>query len=591
LGIFVERKKRTHSCGSLRASDVGRTVVLMGWVHGRRDHGGCIFIDLRDRDGRTQVVFKPDIDAASHAAAHDVRSEFVIAVEGLVVSRGANVNPKMPTGEIEVNVTGFELLNRSKTPPFAIEDAIDTSETLRLQHRYLDLRRGPLQRALRLRSKVNKIVRDHLDANGFTELETPILTKATPEGARDYLVPSRVNPGTFYALPQSPQIFKQLFQVAGFERYFQICRCFRDEDLRAERQPEFTQIDIEMSFVAADDVLTLVDGLVAAIWKGAIDVTVPLPIPRMTYAEALARFGLDAPDLRFGLELSDVTDLVRTSGFRVFADAAARKDGAVRSLRVPEPKLSRSELDGLNDFVKPYGAKGVAWVRVQPDGWQGPIAKFLKDEEKAAIASRMGLVPGDLAFFIADSFDTASTALGRLRVQVAKTMGLVPEGKWAFTWVTEFPMFEWDADGKRWAAKHHPFTSPVPEDEDKVATDAGAVRARAYDLVLNGTELGGGSIRIHRKDVQASVFKAIGLSDEEASQKFGFLLRALEYGTPPHGGIALGMDRLCMYLCGTESIRDVIAFPKTQKAADVMSECPSPVSPQQLAELKIRIVE
>ncbi|MBI2892500.1 MAG: aspartate--tRNA ligase [Deltaproteobacteria bacterium] len=591
MGRFVEELKRTHGCGALRASDIGAEVVLMGWVASRRDHGGCIFVDLRDRDGTTQVVFRPDVDATSHAAANQLRGEFVIGVRGKVVSRGENVNPKLATGEIEVDAHELEILNRSKPTPFPIEDRLETAEPVRLEHRYLDLRRPLMQKNLRLRSRVNKIVRDHLDGHGFTELETPILTKSTPEGARDYLVPSRVQPGKFYALPQSPQLFKQLFMVAGFDRYYQIARCFRDEDLRADRQPEFTQVDIEMSFVTEDDVIELTSSLVAAIWKEARDVTVPLPIPRLSYADAIARFGVDNPDLRFGLELAEITDLCMTSGFRVFADAAGRPGGAVMALRLPKADLSRSELDTFGEFVKPYGAKGLAWIRVQKDGWQGPIAKFIDAADKAAIASRAGLEEGDLCLFVADARVVAATSLGRLRVHIANKTGIVPKDRWSFVWVERFPMFERDKDDPgRWNAMHHPFTSPLPEDEDKVLGDPGAVRARAYDIVLNGTELGGGSIRIHRREVQSIIFERLGLSQEQARAKFGFLLAALEYGTPPHGGIALGLDRVLAFLCGAESIRDVIAYPKTQKATDLMCEAPSNVDPAQLAELKLKII-
>ena len=600
MGRFVEELKRTHSCGALRAADVGAEVVLMGWVASRRDHGGCVFVDLRDRDGLTQVVFKPDVDAASHETANQLRGEFVIAIRGTVVSRGGNVNDKLPTGAIEVNASELEILNRSKPTPFPIEDKIDTAEPVRLEYRYLDLRRPVLQRNLRLRSRVNKVVRDTLDQHGFTEFETPILTKSTPEGARDYLVPSRVHHGLFYALPQSPQLFKQLFMIAGYDRYYQIARCFRDEDLRADRQPEFTQVDLEMSFVTENDVIEVVSDLLARIWKDALAYTVPLPIPRISYADAIARFGVDNPDLRFGLELCEVTDLVKGSGFKVFSETAARPGGAVFAWRFPKAKaeLSRSEIDALGEFVKPYGAKGLAWIRAQADtpsggvmhpGWQGPIAKFLSDSERAAITVRTGLEAGDLCFFVADERSVAATSLGRLRSHVAAKHGLIPKDVWAFVWVERFPMFERDKeDPSHWNAMHHPFTSPLPEDVDKLLSDPGAVRARAYDIVLNGSEIGGGSIRIHRREVQSMIFQRLGLTEEQARAKFGFLLQALEFGTPPHGGLALGLDRILWFLCGAESIRDVIAYPKTQKATCLMTDAPNAVDPAQLAELKLK---
>ncbi|HKI99615.1 MAG TPA: aspartate--tRNA ligase [bacterium] len=580
---------RTRYGGELRAADIGSDVVLCGWVNTRRDHGGVVFVDLRDHTGLVQVVFKPEVDATAHAAADALRSEYVIRVTGRVEHREAgNVNPKLPTGEVEVLVRDLEILNASLPAIFDWDGEVD--ERLRLKYRYFELRRPAMQHNLRLRSNAARLVRDYLYSQSFVEVETPVLTRSTPEGARDYLVPSRVSPGQFYALPQSPQLFKQLLMVGGLDRYFQIVKCFRDEDLRGNRQPEFTQVDIEMAFIDREDVMTLIDGLFARLWGELLGVTVPTPIPRMSYQQAMDEYGSDAPDLRFGLKLVQLSDLVRGSGFQVFAQAVDR-GGEVKAIRVPAgASLSRKDLDELTEFVRIYGAKGMAWVKRQSDGWQSPIAKYFTEEQRIAIEQRLELQEGDLAVFCADSADVVADSLGNLRKELARRLDLVRSDDFRFTWVTDFPAFEWDKEAKRLAAKHHPFTSPVLEDlEAYEQSDPLKIRARAYDIVLNGVELGGGSIRIHRSDLQARMFKLLGLSEEEAREKFGFLLEAFQYGAPPHGGIALGFDRIIMFMVDTPSIRDVIAFPKTQKASDLMVDAPSTVSEEQLRELGIRL--
>ena len=582
--------KRSHYCGGISAADIGQEVCLMGWVQRRRDHGGLIFIDLRDRDGIAQLALDPDRDPVAHGKAEQVRNEFVIAARGVVSPRPeGTVNPNMKTGEVEVEVRELRILNSAQTPPFMIDEFADVAENIRLKHRYLDLRRPTLQRNLLLRHQVSKTVRSYLDDQGFVEIETPVLTKSTPEGARDYLVPSRVNAGTFFALPQSPQLFKQLLMVSGFDRYYQIVKCFRDEDLRADRQPEFTQIDCELSFVDREQVIGIMEGMIAEVFKATLGVEIQLPMTRMSYTEAMARFGVDNPDLRFDLELVELSNLVKDSGFKVFAEVV-KKGGIVKALNAKGcASFSRKEIDDLTEFAKIYGAKGLAYVKIQEDGsWQSPIAKFFTDKEIALIDEALQAEAGDLLLFVADSFRITNEALGRLRGHLGHKLGLARSDDYRFAWITDFPLLEWDGEARRHVAVHHPFTAPVEEDIPLLDGDPGSVRAQAYDLVLNGSEIGGGSIRIHDQAVQKKMFTLLGIDAEEAEEKFGFLLNALEYGAPPHGGIAFGLDRLAMILTGSDSIRDVIAFPKTQKATCLLSGAPGQVDSKQLRELSIR---
>ena len=584
---------RTHFCGEVTERLDGESVAVCGWLHRRRDHGGVIFIDLRDRSGLLQIVIDPDTPEA-FALADRARNEYVLRVAGRVRFRPEGTeNPELPTGRVEVLARTIEVLNESRTPPFQLDDQSVNEET-RLRYRYVDLRRSRMHENLRLRSEVTRIVRAYLDSHGFLDVETPMLTKATPEGARDYLVPSRTQPGRFFALPQSPQLFKQLLMMSGVERYYQIVRCFRDEDLRADRQPEFTQIDIETSFLEMDRFLDLIEGMVRDLFARAGGVDLPEPLPRLTWREAVARFGTDRPDLRIGLELVEIADLVRGSQFKVFAGPARNPRGRVAALRVPGGgAIPRSRIDGYTEFVGQYGAKGLAWIRVNDaragrDGLQSPIVKFLDDGAVAGIVERTGAEDGDLIFFGADDARVVNDSLGALRVRIGRDQGLVAEG-WQALWVVEFPMFEWDEREKRWTPLHHPFTAPVTDDPQTLRFAPGDCLSRAYDLVVNGHELGGGSVRIHRPEMQQAAFRVLGIGEEEAEEKFGFLLESLQYGCPPHGGIAFGLDRIVMLLTGAESIRDVIAFPKTQTAHCPLTGAPAAAAPGQLRELGIRV--
>ena len=580
---------RTHYCGELSAALVDRSVTLCGWAHRRRDHGGVIFIDLRDREGLAQVVIHPDRPEA-FGIAERVRSEFVLRITGKVRRRPAgSANPDLRSGEIEVLAHEVEILNPSVPVPFQLDDE-NLNENTRLTYRVLDLRRDVMQKNLRLRYRVAMAVRSYLDEHGFIDIETPMLTRSTPEGARDYLVPSRVHPGEFFALPQSPQLFKQLLMVAGYDRYYQIVKCFRDEDLRADRQPEFTQIDVETSFLDEREIQDLMEGLVRDVFLDVLGIELPQPFPRLTYADAMARYGSDKPDLRVPLELTELTELMKQAEFKVFRQAADMPGGRVAALRIPNSELSRKEIDDYSAFVANYGAKGLAYIKVNPDGLQSPIVKFLSKELLDQIVSRTGAKPGDLIFFGADRAKVVNDALGALRVRIGHEKGILEKG-WRPLWVVDFPMFEWDDENKRWGAMHHPFTSPKDGHEDLLASDPGRALAKGYDVVLNGWEIGGGSVRIHRAEVQAKVFKALGISDEEARNKFGFLLDNLQFGAPPHGGIAFGLDRLVTLMAGADSIRDVIAFPKTQRAQDLLVHAPSPVDEKQLRELGLRLRE
>ncbi|MFA5865900.1 MAG: aspartate--tRNA ligase [Phycisphaerae bacterium] len=591
--VSIAYNKRTHSCGQLRASEVGTDVLLCGWVQSYRDHGGIIFIDLRDRDGLTQVVFDPDVNKEGHDLADTLRCEDVIAVTGRVRPRPEGmINPKLPTGEVEVLAREVEVLNKSATPPFMVKDAVDAGEDIRLKYRYLDLRRPKMQQGLFMRHKMCKLMRDYFDEHGFIEVETPVLTKSTPEGARDFLVPARLQPGHFFALPQSPQLFKQLLMVAGFDKYVQIVRCFRDEDSRADRQPEFTQLDVEMSFIQPENIMELIEGLLVKLMKELKGVDIFRPFPRIDYSVALDKYGIDRPDTRFEMLLSDISEIACKSEFKVFKQAIANK-GIVKVLAVPggSAKISRAQIDAMDKWLQnDFGTKGLAWFRVEGESLTGTIAKFFTSELHKQIMEKTGAKDGDLILCIADKPSNTNGALAALRLKLGEELGLIDPNKYNFCWVMNFPLLDYDEKEKRYVAVHHPFTSPQDEDLDKLETDTLNVKAKAYDIILNGIEIGGGSIRIHRSDVQAKLFALLNISPEEQQSRFGFLLDALKYGAPPHGGIALGIDRMVMLLFGYSTIRDVIAFPKTKQAQCLMTMAPSEVSEAQLTELALRIV-
>ncbi|RKD28013.1 aspartyl-tRNA synthetase [Caminicella sporogenes DSM 14501] len=589
MAELLQGMKRTHMCGQLRTEHIGQEVILMGWVQRKRNLGGLIFVDLRDREGIVQIVFDTEVSKEAFDKADSLRGEFVIAVKGEVRHREA-VNENLPTGKIEVFANELKILSKAEVPPIHIRDDDDAGEKLRLKYRYLDLRKPKMQKNLILRNKITKTVRDFLDSNGFLDIETPVLTKPTPEGARDYLVPSRVNPGKFYALPQSPQIFKQLLMVSGFDKYYQIVKCFRDEDLRADRQPEFTQIDIEMSFVDEDDVIEINEKLIKTLFKKVLNVDVTIPFEKISYKEAMEKYGTDKPDLRFGYELKSLNEVVKNCGFGVFSNTVANgNDVKAININGGADKFSKKGIKNLEKFAKSHGAKGLAWMKVTDEGIESPIEKFLSKEDIKAILDEMEGKSGDLILFVADMPSVVNTTLGALRVEVAKKLGVIDESEYKIVWVTEFPLFEYDEEEKRYYAKHHPFTSPVDEDIELMDKDPSKVRAKAYDLVINGYEVGGGSIRIHNSDIQQKMFDVLGFTKEEANEKFGFLLEAFKYGTPPHGGIAYGLDRLAMIFIGTDNIRDVVAFPKTQNATCLMTEAPAVADIAQLEELHIKV--
>ena len=594
MSEFLGGWKRTNYCANFTKADAGREVTLMGWANVRRDLGALVFVQLRDRSGLMQVVFNSTIlNKEDFDRACTIRSEFVLAIKGkLVLRTGEMVNANMATGELEVIVGEFKILSKSETPPFEISDDCRANELLRLKYRYLDLRRPSMQKNILMRHKIAFVAREYFDEQNFVEIETPILTKSTPEGARDYLVPSRVHPGKFYALPQSPQLFKQLLMLAGYDRYFQIARCFRDEDLRADRQPDFTQIDIEMSFVEAEDVQSVNEGFLKRLFKETLNVDIETPLPRLKYAEAMARYGSDKPDTRFGLELIDISDVVKSSEFSVFQNALA-SGGSVRAVNAKgaSASFSRKELDAMGEFVKTYRAKGLIWMNDKADGLASPILKFLTEDEIAAIRKATNLEEGDVLFIVADSNKTVFASLGALRLKLAEKLDLIPKDKYNLLWVTEFPQFEWSEEEGRYMAMHHPFTSPMDDDLDRLESDPANVRAKAYDIVLNGVEIGGGSIRIHSMELQKRMFRALGFTDEQAEYRFGFLTDAFRYGPPPHGGMAYGLDRLAMIITGSTSIRDVIAFPKVQNASCPMTGAPDFVDDKQLAELHIACTE